>query len=591
MRLSTVEASNFRSYREKFEVVFSKPINVLIGRNNTGKSNLLEFLRWVQQLGFSGSGRPATEYFHSGTGSGIIRASIIFALEDEERNELISGYVNSVARENAPKTNLLREARLSFGYASEGIVSEKLEVSNAVDDWIPLVQRSKERDVSKVAYAPLGNALYNYKGSGNVVPDLTQNYVEGGRVNQILTFNQDVSTPIPIVGLVREFFTRVFFVPPVRRPPQSVGPGQEYVVDGAGQNLPRVFQTLQTDRPRQFNELVRAIQRTVPDLEITAPPRSNQVTLKFEEPGGVNVLLANTSEGIGNILTIVGSILTLPMESLILVEEPEIHLHASAQRELFKLITHQSKERKLQFLISTHSTIFAKTNSEVDTWLITKKDGGSSVRRLICHEDLDFLKHELGHENTDLFGYNTIVVVEGQSEERSLPIIASNLGIDFETLGIRVYGAGGSRVTRIEHLLEFLKDSGTRVYLVVDEHGTMRRRISDWNNKRLIDETHVKVWHLEFEDLFRPETIVEAFKLYQSDHDVIEITVPDIEKATSPAVSINRFLGRKVFEKTGRELAKPRFAECLGLAAGLKHIPNEVQDMLVKISHGESLAN
>ena len=390
---------------------------------------------------------------------------------------------------------------------------------------------------------------------------------------------------------MREFFTRVFFVPPVRRPPQSVGPGQEYVVDGAGQNLPRVFQTLQTGRPRQFNELVRAIQRIVPDLEITAPPRSNQVTLKFEEPGGVNVLLANTSEGIGNILTIVGSILTLPMESLILVEEPEIHLHASAQRELFKLITHQSKERKLQFLISTHSTIFAKTNSEVDSWLITKKDGGSSVRRLIGHEDLDFLKHELGHENTDLFGYNTIVVVEGQSEERSLPIIASSLGIDFETLGIRVYGAGGSRVTRIEHLLEFLKDSGTRVYLVVDEHGNMRRRISDWSNQRLIDEKHVKVWYLEFEDLFRPETIVEAFKLYESDHDVIEITVPDIEKMTSPTVSINRFLGRKVFEKTGRELAKPRFAECLGLAAGLKHIPNEVQDMLVKISHGESLAN
>src|SRR6266849_6937754 len=58
LRLSMIEASNFRSYRERFEVALGKPINILIGRNNTGKSNLLEFLRWVQQLGSAGLGSP-----------------------------------------------------------------------------------------------------------------------------------------------------------------------------------------------------------------------------------------------------------------------------------------------------------------------------------------------------------------------------------------------------------------------------------------------------------------------------------------------------------------------------------------------------
>jgi predicted ATPase len=158
--------------------------------------------------------------------------------------------------------------------------------------------------------------------------------------------------------------------------------------------------TVQSDSPDQFNELSSEFQAIIPSLgRVSAPLRGNQVTVRFQEEGRVDVTLANTSDGVLQATGIAGALLTFPANSLVLIEEPEIHLHAAAQRQLFSLMKRLTEKKGHQFLVTTHSTVFSQSSEMVETYLITKNEGNSALRQIAAGESLQLIKHDLGHEN------------------------------------------------------------------------------------------------------------------------------------------------------------------------------------------------
>src|SRR5712692_3799799 len=94
MWLESTTLENFRSYRHKATLDFEKPINVFIGRNNTGKSNIFEFFRWVCQPHAGQQIRPLSEYIHTGNKANPFRVSLVIKLDDPERARLLDLYVN-----------------------------------------------------------------------------------------------------------------------------------------------------------------------------------------------------------------------------------------------------------------------------------------------------------------------------------------------------------------------------------------------------------------------------------------------------------------------------------------------------------------
>ncbi|MCB1048666.1 MAG: DUF3696 domain-containing protein, partial [Calditrichaeota bacterium] len=71
--------------------------------------------------------------------------------------------------------------------------------------------------------------------------------------------------------------------------------------------------------------------------------------------GNKTANLIHVGFGVSQVLPMVVLALTAPEGSTIIVEQPEIHLHPSAQSELADLMIHTATERKLQFLVETHS--------------------------------------------------------------------------------------------------------------------------------------------------------------------------------------------------------------------------------------------
>ena len=73
----------------------------------------------------------------------------------------------------------------------------------------------------------------------------------------------------------------------------------------------------------------------------------------------------------------------------------------------------------------------------------------------------------MGHENTDFFEFYVVLVVKGRFEVKAMAIMTNVLAIDILERGIKIISVGGTgnTTTRILELLEFLKDSGTKLYL------------------------------------------------------------------------------------------------------------------------------
>jgi ABC-type phosphonate transport system ATPase subunit len=518
---------------------------------------------------------------------------LVLELDDAERGRLIDFYIpkNDGIRLGIDSLNLLRRVRIQADVEADGIASEVLEVSNTIDGWITLGRRDRNDPNTVSRQASLGAIFQGLRNSPTT--NMTNNVVAqiGGLNTARPQALLNETVPADLRATLLEFIQRWHWFAPYRRPSQTSTPGEDYVVQPSGQNLSRVFSTLQTSRETEFADLRKDAQRIIPEIHISAPPIGNEVTIRVQEPGGVSVTLANTSEGVINALVIEGAAKTLPQNSLIMIEEPEVHLHAAAQRELFQIIKEAAKQRGHQVLITTHSTIFARSDDVTDTWLVTKRDGNSSVHKLLTEKDLLFLKRELGHENTDLFNANCIVITEGESEEIAFPIIAEDIGIDLEAKGIRIFNVRGSGMaTRIELLLKYLKGSDTAVYLILDKHGSIEQHAEEWVRTRLIDQKRVKIWPAEFEDTFENHTIITAMKNYNvSEGTDVQIDENELKMARSNDVPVARFLQRQVFEKTQRELKKPVLAEQLAVAVQRSTSPVIIQNILKAIASGGPL--
>src|SRR5688500_16685966 len=90
------------------------------------------------------------------------------------------------------------------------------------------------------------------------------------------------------------------------------------------------------------------------------------------------------------------------------------------------------------------------------------------------------IKSVLGHVNTDLFGYNAVLFVEGYSESKTIPLLASNLGIDIVNDGIRILDSEGyGNMRQIKNIIDLLKDTSTEVYALSDNHAAHQGTLDD----------------------------------------------------------------------------------------------------------------
>ncbi len=165
-------------------------------------------------------------------------------------------------------------------------------------------------------------------------------------------------------------------------------------------------------------------------------------------------------------------ILDLELEpcAIVLVEEPEVHLHPGLEFAVHSYLQEKSKTK--QFFVTTHSTNFVDTVSPQYIYLISRdKTGISTCERLADGEVPMKLPAELGIRLSTVFMFDRILFVEGPSDESVLRELAQTAGFDLNGAGVAFVHMGG--ISNFTHYaaqatLDLLSRRRVQMWFLVD---------------------------------------------------------------------------------------------------------------------------
>jgi putative ATP-dependent endonuclease of OLD family len=133
---------------------------------------------------------------------------------------------------------------------------------------------------------------------------------------------------------------------------------------------------------------------------------------------------------------------------LLLVEEPEAHLHPQLQDLLMRYLESESGPQT-QVIVTTHSPNLASAaRVERTTVLVGRQPGGTTIARAprdfgMPQNDLDHLRRFLDVTKAALLFARGVILVEGIAEQLLLPVIARRLGRPLPRDGVTVVNIGG----------------------------------------------------------------------------------------------------------------------------------------------------
>lgn len=164
--------------------------------------------------------------------------------------------------------------------------------------------------------------------------------------------------------------------------------------------------------------------------------------------------------GSDNLLFIACELLLLAQESegskLLLIEEPEAHLHAQRQLKVMRFMQEQAEAKNIQIVVTTHSPNLASAIRLNNMVMIRNARAFSLAegQTLLEPSDYQFLKRFLDVTKANLFFARGIVIVEGDAENILLPTLASLLRRDFTEYGVSVVNVGGVGLRRYARIFQ-----------------------------------------------------------------------------------------------------------------------------------------
>lgn len=241
---------------------------------------------------------------------------------------------------------------------------------------------------------------------------------------------------------------------------------------------------------------------------------------------------------------------------ILLLDEPGLNLHASAQDDLLRFIEKLAEE--YQIIYSTHSPFMIDSLQLNRVRTIFDSEEGSKISDAIQEKDPDTLfplQAALGYDIAqNLFISKNNLLVEGPADLLYLSIISNILeskgkhGLD---PNITIVPTGG--LDKVATFISLLKGSKLNIVCLLDTFNDPRskQRVDDLVRNKIIRDKNVKYFNefvtttnnkADIEDLFKKE---EYLSFFNSSHgEYKDISINDLNNSIpNIIIQINTFLG------------------------------------------------
>lgn len=548
MKITEFHIRNFRSLRD-IQLDGLAELNVLIGKNSAGKSNILEGLSFLfdnfSPTGGSTGGLNDHLWFNKQV-QNPIEFSVKISLEEDDIRELLPGELLDY---------------MAFANEDVGTLSFSRKVTGLQGIW--------RTDSLKLGRLPL--VLDDRPASP---AEITKSVSEGtGQPH-------DAARPIPpldpqkidaICGKVRERvrgrFKLISAVRDVRNP---VVPERMTLVEPQLQSQLWNWDQSTADVEHDKYEGIESAVARVTNLKLDIA--AGQVYVKKSKR------IPITSEGAGaqSSLNIIFAMSAEPEKGFIFaIEEPESHSHFEYQKQFFQIIRRFAEGN--QTFVSTHSPVFVDRADPARTWLVKLTENGTTVQRVA---EIKPMMAEIGVKPSEVFfSANRIVFVERLSDAIIVKALAKLAGRDLtDVLVVPVNGMNGGK-SQLTAWVGMTSDSIPN-YSILDVEA--KPEAEQLEREGLIQQNDYHVWKLgAIEDYYPPAILREALRniddRYRVDIDPNKIMKQIDEGKIKPSqISIGE--KERVLNRPWRVLLAEQVAELM--QQGKPEIQDEVSVVL-----------
>ena len=448
MKITRIAIQNYKSIKN-IDIKISDKVNVFIGENSVGKSNIFAAMEWVLGSVYpSFNNFPKEDYFR---GNETAKVTITLYFDDSHFLQMTNKWYDKYGNE---KSGLNIDGN---GYVSDDVRQKYISAFIGSD--------------RKISENPAAN---RWTVLGRLLRDINARFLEETETD-------------PLTGELKS--KSDVFKSEMQRIRDDI---LFSVKDDGGNNLMDTFTSiLRSETARQLN---RAPADFNVDLNMYDPWnlfRTMQIMVNEAETG-MTFRASDLGMGVQASITIAilkaYSQLKLKNQTPIFIDEPELYLHPQGRRNFYKIIR-ELADNGTQVFITTHSTEFVSLDRFNEINIVRKSmDKGTYIRKAAAADFVADLKKRNGIESSEadlMFRYkdayeNTgdsqraseamfarkVILVEGESESLILPYFFDLLDYDYVAEGVTIVRCGGK--SEIDRFYRLYSEFGIPCFVIFD---------------------------------------------------------------------------------------------------------------------------
>jgi len=540
LQLSEIKIKNLLSYKNA-EFTKLKNFNVLIGKNNAGKSNLFKLLGIIQQNLHDTKLKPGLLFNNNPELQGQISLTFKFSneylrnllLDLHSRNKFLEILKTTIKLPEFDENEIINyiidnkyyhSVKITLLYLSSYPDILILQGFHFIhkEEKLQCVYQVKQEE-GKISIYLLSQPIKHLEGSITI-----EEFIEYGKCDRV---DQDypkttlgnifrnnhynniyLATILPkILSLFRESF---FIIPDSRYFPKSQETSNADVenLKEDGSNFARFIFKQENNEKMWMQQLNTNLKEFIPDLQsLSQKFKSNQTELYYKEKGlFLNIEKDKMGSGILHVAFFFSFLKEIKEDSIILIEEPELFLFPGLQKMILEKLLNISEE--IQIFITTHSPFFlSRKLSKCSIHQIKKINNSSIVKNIGSDEIVDILT-DLGLGLYDYILYDGILFVEGLKDIE----VFSNIIELFFKESIKIISIEGKEnfkhYANAEILLFLSNNDMNFLFLLDKDRGNQEfyKRIIDEDLREIVKERIITLFIYELENIFlQPILIID----------------------------------------------------------------------------------